>query len=316
MRPGIGINAKHLRKAMISISDLKAFISEALRITGNRALGLRMGEELELSDFGALGYAMECSRTFGDALELLSRYHDTSGEIWSPVIGSTTHGDIEIYPRFDFSAGHLEFFFVDEMITGIARVAALLTGESISPRELRPRIESRSDLRRYRTLFPCRVVPAKRTPKIILDSSVLKLRCIHADPDLAQHCAAICERLQTELKSKDFSLIGEINRILYALPGDPPDRNQIANNLNISPRTLSRRLAAEGTNYQEILDNMRSGLAIDYLTNSRMSLEAISELVGFSDKSSLIRAFRRWTGKRPSQIRAGVKRLSSQSGND
>jgi AraC-like DNA-binding protein len=67
----------------------------------------------------------------------------------------------------------------------------------------------------------------------------------------------------------------------------------------MSERTLHRRLEAERTSFQEVLDDTRRELAEQYLSRGEMSLADITYLLGFSDQSSFFRAYRRWFGTSP-----------------
>ena len=78
----------------------------------------------------------------------------------------------------------------------------------------------------------------------------------------------------------------------------------VAAQLGLQERTLRRRLAAESTSYDAIVDDVRRRLAVEYLQMTRMSVDDVAWKVGFSDSSNLRRAIRRWTGKTVSQVRA------------
>ncbi|MGW4159770.1 AraC family transcriptional regulator ligand-binding domain-containing protein [Streptomyces sp. NPDC004788] len=88
--------------------------------------------------------------------------------------------------------------------------------------------------------------------------------------------------------------------ILAALPAGPvPPPEEIAHRLAVSPQTLRRRLAAEGTSYQRLRDQVRRDHALAALTRDALSIEDLSQRLGFSEPSAFHRAFRRWTGSTP-----------------
>ncbi|MEV6331926.1 AraC family transcriptional regulator [Streptomyces sp. NPDC051909] len=88
--------------------------------------------------------------------------------------------------------------------------------------------------------------------------------------------------------------------IAVALPAGPvPPPEEVARLLAISPQTLRRRLAAEGTSYQRIRDQVRRDHAIAELAHGALSIEDLSRRLGFSEPSAFHRAFRRWTGAPP-----------------
>jgi AraC-like DNA-binding protein len=76
---------------------------------------------------------------------------------------------------------------------------------------------------------------------------------------------------------------------------------QVANELGLSRQTLFRKLKAEGVTFQQVLEELRHKLALEYLSNQKTSTE-VAYLLGFSDQAAFSRAFKRWTGSRPSKV--------------
>jgi len=72
----------------------------------------------------------------------------------------------------------------------------------------------------------------------------------------------------------------------------------------MSSRTLKRKLQQLGTSYQKILDDLRKGLAVEHLTQTSSTVDDIALMLGYSDASNFARAFRRWTGRSPTDYRA------------
>ena len=79
--------------------------------------------------------------------------------------------------------------------------------------------------------------------------------------------------------------------------------DRVARELGMSRQTLYRRLKAEGTTFEELLDAKRRQLAVRYLALDRSSVKAAAYKLGFSDPAAFSRAFKRWTGTSPSSFR-------------
>jgi AraC-like DNA-binding protein len=77
----------------------------------------------------------------------------------------------------------------------------------------------------------------------------------------------------------------------------------VAEELGLHPRTLQRRLHDEGERYADLQDRLRYRLAMQYLADPALDIEAVSEKLGFSDRRSFTRAFSRWSGVTPSEYR-------------
>jgi AraC-like DNA-binding protein len=100
--------------------------------------------------------------------------------------------------------------------------------------------------------------------------------------------------------TSDASIATRIRELLGDdLRGELPSFEELTSLLNMSPRTLRRRLEKEGTSYQRIKDNARRDVAISLLGRERMTVSDVAELVGFSDPSAFHRSFKKWTGQSP-----------------
>jgi len=83
--------------------------------------------------------------------------------------------------------------------------------------------------------------------------------------------------------------------------GDMPSLNELAQFLHMTPRSIGRKLQEEGTSLRKIKTSLRQEYAIKLMMTENLSVADVSERVGFSETASFCRAFKRWTGKPPSQ---------------
>ncbi|WP_168798001.1 AraC family transcriptional regulator [Pacificoceanicola onchidii] len=110
---------------------------------------------------------------------------------------------------------------------------------------------------------------------------------------------------QLEERTGTATMAGRIKRVLTeALPGGATSVDDMARRLNVSKRSLQRRLSEEGTSFQELLNETRFEMSDRYLKDSGLSLPEISYLLGFRETSSFFRAFQGWTGTTPGEYRA------------
>ena len=96
-----------------------------------------------------------------------------------------------------------------------------------------------------------------------------------------------------------MALIVDASGLYAHADADEPSHAAVATALNLSEKTLQRRLQDENTSYQQMLDEVRRDLAQHYLREGPMSVCEVTFRLGFSDQSSFTRAFRRWTGVTP-----------------
>ena len=110
------------------------------------------------------------------------------------------------------------------------------------------------------------------------------------------------ERLAEAMTSESFT--GIVQQKLYqAIPSGCFTIEDIAASLGISSRTLQRNLTAEGTKFNQELQNVQKILAFSYFKNPEMTTEDVAYLLGYSEVSSFSRAFKKWTGQTISEYR-------------
>jgi AraC-like DNA-binding protein len=78
---------------------------------------------------------------------------------------------------------------------------------------------------------------------------------------------------------------------------------RVADSLRTPPRSLQRRLQAEGLSFRDLLDEWRRARALSLITNTRLPLSEVSEALGYSEQSVFTQAFRRWYGGTPHRFR-------------
>jgi AraC-like DNA-binding protein len=95
-------------------------------------------------------------------------------------------------------------------------------------------------------------------------------------------------------------LSAKITQMLSSSGNNSPTMEAIADTLNVTSRTLQRKLSTEDTNFREILNAVKIERAIYYMTKKKQPPKQVAYLVGFKDASSFTKAFKRYTGKTPS----------------
>jgi AraC-like DNA-binding protein len=112
----------------------------------------------------------------------------------------------------------------------------------------------------------------------------------------------LCDRLIDELQLS-AGVAGKIRRVLLTNLWRPPNFGYIASAVNMSERTLRRKLREENTSFRNLVDQLRMEMAIKYLRDTDLTVEAISNSLGFSDAANFRQAFRRWTKAAPHAFR-------------
>jgi AraC-like DNA-binding protein len=154
-----------------------------------------------------------------------------------------------------------------------------------------------------KTFAPARVHFGARCSGFVFDRAHLARPLPSSDPKLRPVVHHLAERMLAELPSTD-TVSDRLRRLIAReLPQGDPSSGRAASLLQMSQRTLCRRLEQEGTTYRELLDNLRRQLAMEYLSRRDLSVSEVAFLLGFSQAAAFHRAFKRWTGRTPLEHR-------------
>ena len=274
-------------------------------LTGDENFGLHAGEELRPGSFDVLSYTLSASATIGDAFRRLVRYN------------RFLHDLAELELREGPDEARLEFSLTSE---GTPRQQAEFsfavffsfcrnaTGLDVAPLRVEFAHPAPADVSEHRRVFVAPVLFDKPRNALVLPPHVLELPLLTANPGL---CAVLDRRLAELVAERPVgeTVLERVKRLIAAeLPGGDPSTVAVARRMRATPRTLHRWLSAEGTSFRELLDGVRRGLALRYLSEDRLTIGEAAYLLGFSDASAFHRSFKRWTGRTPASYRGGASR--------
>ncbi|GAC1031756.1 AraC family transcriptional regulator [Pseudomonas sp. No.21] len=267
--------------------------------------GLVLGQALAPGQFSVLGYLLQSSPTLGDALEAELRYQRLVGE--GGTLAVEIRGD-QLWTLYRPLHPHVP--------ATRTRVLALM---AFWMRLMQPLLDdfrllracfihSRPEsLAAYEDCFACALEFDATDYALVLPLKLRGAALRQANPPLQallrQHAEALLARLPSEgLRARVVALLSA------QLAHGEPDRSALAASLGLSERTLQRRLAEEGSSYQQLLGDTRLQLAERHLQEGNLPIAEIAVLLGYSEPSVFFRAFRQWTGKTPGEYRQQLAR--------
>lgn len=309
---GTGITALMLAstEARTTLDSLGKLADNALRLTGNPALGLDLGRHLHLANLGMLGMAVMNSKDLQAALGLGLSYYRTVAPSWS--LEMSIEGDAgRFVAREVIPLGAHRVFATEALLSSLAAMARTLTGTELPVMEIAlpyPRPEHAS---RYVEFSRAPVRFNAERVEVRFDARPLTRPLPAPDPISMRMAERQCATIMANNEA-DEGLVVKVRRLLGSKPGDYLDLTELATALQTSARSLRRNLQRTGTSYQTLLDEVRRDHANECLIGSNMTMESISEHLGFSDVRSFRRAFKRWTGVTPAEFRR-IRRAQAQS---
>lgn len=159
----------------------------------------------------------------------------------------------------------------------------------------------------YEAFFQCPVEFNAPKNQLIFTDEQINMPFKSANPDLLALIEPQLEAALLPLNSP-HSFVDQVAELLHKrIAGSSPTIQDIAHELHISSRTLQRRLAEEGVQFQQVLEQVRHKLAKNYLQASELELTEIAFLLGYQEPASFHRAFVQWEGQPPGQWRAAYR---------
>jgi len=299
---GLGLDAAALSEPGRRL-PLALFVELARRakaLTGEPGLGFYLGLSMRVSAYGYLGFAAMASPTLREALELAARFAPTHTD----AIALRLHesgGRASIVIEVLAPLGEAADVVVLSLLVGLHEIGAALTGQ---------RIVDSADVAfpeppyaaRFQHLTDGRMRFGQPAHQLVFDAAALDLPLVLADAAAHRLARAQCER---ELDALGYD--GHATaRVRASLPRQGKGFHSLpeaAALLSMSPRTLKRRLAEEGTDFSTLLEEQRRERALLLLRSRDLSVAEVAEDLGYSDLANFTRAFRRWTGATPTAFR-------------
>jgi len=303
---GSGLTPEMLTSPDMRVSYLQygALCANAMRLTGDPALGLEVGRNTGVAQMGALGFLLMNSPTIGAAYDALVRYGHHYIPAWILSMEATGNE-----AALAFSEGiplaPFQVFAHEVVFAALDTHARALRGGKPVPVlrvELPYSEPTHSHLYQERFYADAAFVFDAPVAKIVVPRSYLGEPLPFADPATAKLAEQICARLIPFDPSHE-GLVEQVRRLLGDELGVPPGLSEIACTLQTSTRTLRRELKKMRTSYKELVDEARRHRAEEWIQTNSMPIERLARSLGFSTVGSFRRAYKRWTGTTPSAER-------------
>lgn len=286
----------------LSLPDQVTIIRNALRLSGDPALGLRMGAKMHLAAHGPVGVAAYTSATLGEAVDTMVRFQNIRGQFAGMAIERDA-SLLRVVFNLRVPYDEVGLFLIEALVASAQATMEFLLGRAIDGARVELAYPAPAHAAAYGQYLhaPFRF-GAERTllemPRH-LEATPLPF----ADPVARRQAEQQCEQIAAELQQRG-SFAFRVSGILRNNPGHLWTLDDVAASLNLSSRTLMRRLKDEGTSYQQLLDEEQQRLARLYLDNPRHTVESVAAALGYHDVSTFRRAFKRWFGMPPSEYLA------------
>ena len=290
--------------SFINLDQYETLLVEALRETNDPALGLRLGQEIQFSDHGASIYSALSFPTLWEAFKVGMKYSKLTNQVV----------DIKLLESADFVSvrvdtpyisGSLYRTVIETVMSHFCETFRFMLNEEINSLELDFCYGEPEYVDQYLALFEPVVNFEAAANELRMPNKLAHKPQAMVNIGVAQQFENECDALAEQIYQSK-TIPQQVHEALFLARGGFPKLEAVASQLNISARTLRRRLQESGTSYQKILDQVRLELANRYLSTTQLSIAKIAELLGYTDQNSFSHAYKQLSGIPPTKYRQGL----------
>lgn len=303
---GLDESALHdLDQHVPDIAEDQAFLA-AEQLTGDPNIGLHVGQNQQPMNLGILGHLIMSCTHMQEVFDLHLRYSQLIGNATLPEYRPLDDAICLVLHRHEGQPPHcrqsIEFAFA-----GYIRLARMIGGDHITPQLVEFRHAAPADLREQEQYFRCPLRFGSGEDRLHYPAAMATLPLLRGDAHLRELLEREAQkRLQLRRGAQtdaDPQLARIKDYIAQSLIHGVPDIETAAAALGLNVRRLQRELDTRRTNYRQLVETVRLGLAERYARDTSLSLVDIALMLGFSEQSAFQRAFRRWFNTTPGDYR-------------
>jgi AraC-like DNA-binding protein len=286
----------------LSVRSQITLLDEAAIILKDDCLGFTLAREFEPREIGLLYYVMASSQTLGDALKRVARYSQITNE--ALVVRYQEGNRLIINLSYSGVPRHSDRHQIEFCMFAVLRICRVLTGRRLIPQHFSISHHRSGAISEMARFVGTKLEFGADADEFTLGVDARELPLIHSDPYLNDVLLKYCEAALADRRADTSQLRTRVeNAISSVLPHGKVLMGDVARSVGMSERTLARKLSDEGLNFTEIHQQLRRDLAVRYLHDRKLHVSKIAWLLGFQEVSAFTHAFKRWTGKTPSQMR-------------
>jgi AraC-like DNA-binding protein len=311
---GTGLDEAQLNvhTTRISYRQIDIVVRNTLRLSKDPRIALRAGQRMHVTAYGMYGYALLSSATYAEVRDFTNRYIRVVGPFCDARYSSDGATAVCAFEPLHWPNPNEDThrFAVEFTLSAHLTTMKDLAGDAFGFSRVTLAYQEPAQARFYEHLLGCPVLFMQRGNEYRYELSRADGPMMLADPRSHGMAREMCDQLLAEVNLAGGAA-ADIRRILIGEPGRHLSIEVVAEKLSMHPRALRRRLEAEDTSYRELLAEVRTRLAIEYLRKTTMTNEEIARRLGYSDAANFRHAFIRWTGRSPSDFRISANYHSS-----
>lgn len=299
-------SALRLPDTRVSYQQMISVFRNALQLAPDPTVALRAGARMHVTAYGMWGYALLSSSSLAEVMDLSIKYRGVIGPLALMSFDGVRRPDLVAFePLLTPDPSDALYRFATEFtLAAHLTLTGDLYGSPLIPRTIRVAYPEPVHAGAYATLLGCAAQFGQRGNELEHDPAWTQWTPRMHNGSTHAMARQTCAQFLQDLEQSSGTAALVRRTLVEQMPWRFPNINAMAEALLLHPRTLRRRLEAEGTAYRHVLADVRKRLAIGYLRGTGLSTEEIAARLGYSEAANFRHAFARWTGRSPHEYRA------------
>lgn len=292
--------SKHNPDETVSAAQFNQWLHNLQQIDPVSALNLRMGHLVTAKDCGLLGQlTLSCS----NLRQALGRYRHYRSLILGPHEVTVTENNQCCHIAWTLPAANSDALLEFILAAFIAYYQSLI-GSPLPPLRVGLPVQEPSSAVLYEALLGCSVEFGCPHSYVSIPAKLMVKRIIHADSKRRQQLEVEAETLLKKIRFQQNDPFSEACLFIQKNLSTPPIVAQsVARHLKLSDHRFQILLQQHNVQFRQLVNQIRLDMAKQALNNPARSLSDIAKQLGYSEQSSFIRAFKKWTGLTPGEFR-------------
>lgn len=292
-----------LAQERISAFDFYCLAASVIEFVGDDGIGLEVGFRHAPTAYGDFGYALLCSRTIRDVLDLCQRFWHLNTESM-PLDVYMDQGECVMELKINSQIPEPQFHLTYESaLATIVKCFQVLLGDQVQDMEVCIADDEPSYVIKARGLLG-NVTYHKPAFQFRFPEKWLQRELPLYNPAGYQQAIQKCLKEEAFRKNTLGDLLSsKVRAQLKRTDNGYPNLEKVAESLHLTSRTLRRRLDKEGISFKVLLEEAKCQEAIRFLEQSDLDVQSIAERLGYSEHGNFSRAFKQWTGLTPRDFR-------------
>ena len=294
---------------IVDDANYNRVVEAVINATGDALFGLHAGENLNLTAAGLILQLVQTSETVKQAFELCCQFANLGcSALPMKLVELSDCYELQFNPNKVWR-NDSEIAFQHTALGTIAfkvrefQSLTLMEQSALKIHFPWAHQESKKELEQS---LQCPIFFNQTELSIFFSKESIDAQIYTSNYNLLQTLVHHAEQI-SEKKKGQFGFKSSVTQsIINLIKPEFPSINQVASHLNISKRTLQRRLNEEGLSFKKIIEELKKEFALGYMKKADLSISDITYLLNYTEVGTFTRSFKRWTGKTPTQYRKSI----------